>query len=251
MKRNLIYISTIHLLIVGFFVIFGGNAYASPDSNTRAIVVMATNGAFVEIRGERMVAREGVILQAGDRAITELGGRMDLMLTGGVIVRLGTGKGPVSLRVEDLKAGDEVETSKVFLENGEVGVRVNSEERKQNVYITTPTAVANVRGTGFLISAKKDETELLVQEGVVNMSIGTVEKTVKAGQACYARFGKLKMEMMEMHQKHRIRIIESIPRPDRKRFESLMSRYGETKEMMEEKSQKSREGILERLKRHF
>jgi len=110
----------------------------------------------------------GMKIGAGASVDVENAGCVDLMIPGGIGLRL---SGPGRLRcIKGVEAKDAFE---VVLENGRILCRVEGKaSRKERLRVKTETAVAVIRGTIFSMECLENATGLTVIDGEVHLSSG-------------------------------------------------------------------------------
>ncbi|MCR9141754.1 MAG: FecR domain-containing protein [bacterium] len=140
--------------------------YCGPaKSKTRAAVVTYASPDTLILRGaEEIPARIGAVLKEKD--VIQTGqGPMDLQTTTGSTVRV---RPYTRLELTSLLTN---QTVKLDLKNGTVSARVRRSAAGENFTVTTPTAIAGVRGTAFVVTEDPEKGAIVtVVEGAVAMS---------------------------------------------------------------------------------
>ncbi len=169
MKRPILKSILYLIFILGFF----GSCskifqIISPPKQKPGFVVIFVNGAADILReGKKAPATLGMILQKSDKIITKTG-TVDLQTDTGHVVRL---KPFTQLKVDFLQTEFQEETT-LALENGLLLLRMNKLGSKESFKITTPTAIAAVRGTAFSFEVVEGTLpKIKVYEGLVAMTL--------------------------------------------------------------------------------
>ncbi len=106
-----------------------------------------------------------LILYNNDKIITGNSSRADIQLGDFGIIRIAENSETT------LKAIlDKAEEYTAKLNSGEILCKIEKLKKGQSVNIETPTAVAGVRGTTFLVKSQKDKSEVAVADGKVSVA---------------------------------------------------------------------------------
>ncbi|MCR9144870.1 MAG: FecR family protein [bacterium] len=108
---------------------------------------------------------EGLLLE-GDLVRTSANSRVDLQFPAGLVMRLGANSA-VKLSRGKILGGENFGQVLMDLEKGRLMTRKQKLNSKSKVVIRTPTLIASVRGTEFLVKQDGSGGEVLVQEGTV------------------------------------------------------------------------------------
>jgi len=108
-----------------------------------------------------------MILRSDDRVTTGKEGRLDIQLQNFGLIRINENS-EVDLKRTITEVNDSVSVS---MNNGQVLCKLSKLQKGTEFNITTPTAVAGVRGTTFLVEAdeQKGTSEIAVAEGEVEV----------------------------------------------------------------------------------
>lgn len=104
------------------------------------------------------------VLKPGDEVRTHARSRAEIHLGDGVLVRL---KENTVFKLERLKSKKDVLNVSLRLLTGKILLKVAKLGSGSRVRVRTPTAVAAVRGTMFVVDAQTSKTEIKVLEGTV------------------------------------------------------------------------------------
>jgi hypothetical protein len=121
-----------------------------------------------DVRSDGKVLKPGDIVPAGKNIETGPNSSCDLQLKGpeaGVAIRM---QALSRMSVRAFKAGD-TKTYRGVLDQGTALFKVEKLRAKENIEAEAPTAVAGVRGTGFLFSFVAETVSASVQEGKLSM----------------------------------------------------------------------------------
>lgn len=142
---------------------FPGAALVNPLGT---VTLMPASGkSAYRLTAEMQFRPEGLLLE-GDAVRTGPNSRVDLQFPAGLVMRLGANSA-VKLSRGKVLAGENFTDVLMELKNGRLMTRKKKLGAKSRVFIATPTIIASVRGTEFLVKADGDESAVLVQEGTV------------------------------------------------------------------------------------
>jgi ferric-dicitrate binding protein FerR (iron transport regulator) len=128
-------------------------------------------------------ARIGAAVRNGDLVETGPGSRLIIQVRGGTQIRLAA---RTQTRVDNLL--DRTRQSRVHLQKGFAWFKVNGKQQPRGFRVTTPTAIASVRGTKFSLAETDQGALSCVCEGVVDMRsqiAGGARKDAVAAGASY------------------------------------------------------------------
>lgn len=179
-------------------------------------------GSFTVVKGKVALQRGGeekwekaeidMPVYPGDKVKTEVKAEAELILDDGSMLRIEE-KTLIEIVDSKIEGSAGGEGKKSFLINLGVGKVLNNFKklihRESKYNITTPTAVAGVRGTEFSVEAQKDKTEVAVFEGevdVANKVEGTEGKKVKVSQdqQTFVEKGKVPLTPQALSEKSRL-----------------------------------------------
>ncbi|MEQ9366306.1 MAG: FecR family protein, partial [Leptospirales bacterium] len=141
---------------------FPGAALANPIG---IVSLIPAKGPGYTFTSEMMFRPEGLLLE-GDSVRTGANSRVDLQFPAGLVMRLGADS-QVKLSRGKILGGDNFGRVLMDLKEGRLMTRKQKLNAKSRVVIRTPTLIASVRGTEFLIKQDRASGEVLVQEGTV------------------------------------------------------------------------------------
>ena len=159
----------LYFSISAFFALSTWHCGSKPRAEIRPalLVVYSVGPTYIVRDGRESRASAGKILTAQDGARTGKGGTMDLQTRNGSIIRL---KPETSIRV-DLLAGRDGGPRKIHLQKGAVFASTRKISRRNSFIVTTPTAIAGVRGTVFSVrvNGRGRNPDIRVLEGKIAM----------------------------------------------------------------------------------
>ncbi len=210
-------------------------------------IVMYATGDRAHIQaGQSVDLQVQDLIRPGDEIETGADGKVSVQCSTGVIFQIG----PESrIKVTDLVSGSAGDSIFVQMAQGSLSSIVSRENGAQNVEIRTPTAVANVRGTEFLVEAEEEETSVLVQEGevVVEDAAGNRARA-RAGRFVRAhRREKLRDEVLDEVRKRRLSILAEVRDRRDKKFKERVERLRSVKERVKVKRERIKD-LRERIK---
>lgn len=151
--------------------LFSAVSFCGPaKAKTRAAVVTYASPDTLIVRGaDEIPAKIGTVLKEKD--VIQTGqGPMDLQTTTGSTVRI---RPYTRLELTTLLAN---QTVQLDLKSGTISARVRRASAGQNFTVTTPTAIAGVRGTTFVVTEDPEKGAIVtVIEGSVAMSPRSTE----------------------------------------------------------------------------
>ncbi|TGM16076.1 iron dicitrate transport regulator FecR [Leptospira selangorensis] len=155
-------------LIVTFI---GFSNFCSKILNTKSkpglVVIFLTGKVEVERNGKLVSLSLGSVLQKNDTIKTK-SGTLDLQTSLGHVIRL---KPYTNLSIESLH-GDLSEETSLAVRTGLLLVKTNKLSQKEQFKISTPTAIAGVRGTAFSFEVVQGTLpKIKVYEGMVAMTL--------------------------------------------------------------------------------
>jgi ferric-dicitrate binding protein FerR (iron transport regulator) len=140
------------------------------------------------------LAETGQVLTILDEVVTDSSSRAEITFDNGSRIRVNPGSDVV---LDELawEAGDQRAKVGLTVNTGKIYAKINRlAGQKEGFTLSTPTAVAGIRGTELVLEAKADLTALLsVWEGEVawrGQTSGSLEKVVTAAQGGICRAGQ-------------------------------------------------------------
>ncbi len=132
-------------------------------------ITLAVQGKVSYVRDEKShTLHSGDALYRGDRVITGAGGGVDLLLGKGVSLRVGEKSEFILKTLQNTEEGGE--SYSLHLQEGRLLSQVNKLRAGDRYEVTTPTAIAGVRGTSFEVESSARSTKVLLIHGSVEVS---------------------------------------------------------------------------------
>jgi hypothetical protein len=197
--------SIVAVLLVGLVVIFACTAEeakkpaAAPEAPKPAVQPAAVMASFAAVRestggvtfrrGETTApAPAGTALQGDDAVICEKDGSATIEFRTGTVLKIGPGS---FVRLGDVEvAGAKVQD--IGLVMGRIWLKVAKLTGGLRLEVTTPTAVAGVRGTQFHVAAAADgSTRVGVEDGVVEVKSGSARRRVEKDREVVVEAGRI------------------------------------------------------------
>jgi len=169
---------------------------------------------------------------------TENDSYVNLQLSNGVIVRIGANS---QLTLNQLLRKDNQEEYNLQLSQGEVLSKVEKDKKKQiKLDIQSPTAIASVRGTEFLVESNPNSTTIAVNKGKVEVSSidGSQKQTIEAGEKIVATFNEQKKSIMDTYEKQKFKMIQELEKTKKQNFENVLKQIEQNQKMIEEQKNK-------------
>ncbi|WCL50917.1 lipoprotein LipL45 [Leptospira sp. GIMC2001] len=144
---------------------------ASKGSTISAVIVFSVGDSKVShADGTEERAQLGASVKTGDTIKTGEKGKVDLQLDNGSSIRIAPST-TLDFAKLAMNASGSSETQ-LALVSGKVFANVNKAKKDDNFSIVTPTAIAGVRGTSFIVEndAKTNKAKVKVVDGAVAMS---------------------------------------------------------------------------------
>ncbi|MCB1318999.1 MAG: FecR domain-containing protein [Leptospiraceae bacterium] len=206
---------------------------AQTENRLAALVVRSTGTAHY-IRGEekKPLAKDTILYQ-GD--VIEVGAGesfADVQLSETFMCRVGK---DTRIAIDLLQEASGDRQIQLNLSKGEVVGKLESGGQSHNVQLFTPTSVAAVRGTEFIVESDDDSSSVLVNEGEVNVSNESgASENVSAGNKATSDGEELIVGIMEAFEKQRFEIVEQFEQSKKANFEMYMDQVRRNQELMDQ-----------------
>lgn len=202
-----------------------------------ALVVFKKGDASLVRNGKVQPAKVKDLIQEKDEIRTGAGGELSLQLSSGVLVKVAANS---SLVIEGIARDEKGSTLALRLNNGTLLGKASKESGKDlNLTVHAPTVIAGVRGTEFIVDANAEQSSVLVDEGVVNVSDATGSRSVdcEAGNKVVSDGKELVQGVLDAYEKQRFAIFERFEKEKQKGFETVVEQIRKNKELMEQQKQ--------------
>jgi hypothetical protein len=181
-----------------------------------------------------MEIKVNTLLEEKDKIKTEKNSSLNLQLSNGVILRIGSN---TELSIAEITRKENDEYFKLNLSQGEVLTKVEKDQKKKTkLDIQSPTAIAGVRGTEFYVESQKDSTTIAVNEGKVEVSNidGSQKETIEAGEKIIASFKEMKKSILETYEKQKFEMIQELENTKKQNFENVLKQIEKNQQLIEE-----------------
>ena len=147
----------------------GKDESANSPATVRTIVSHISGDVQIERSGQKAAAAMGQELQALDYLVTGPDASVDLAVTGYGVVKIGA---ETRVQVQSLTKSTGGSEARLRLERGNVGAFINRQDKNDRFAIESPTAIAGVRGTSFLMSVDDSTKDPKVKVAVLSGAVG-------------------------------------------------------------------------------
>ena len=138
------------LAIIAFLV---GCGSSPVQKKTASLLVIFTSGDVkISRTAGEVPAKIGMLVKASDTIKTGKEGAVDLQTRSGSAIRI---KSNTTLTVDEISMGSKG-ANRMSLKTGDIMAKVKRQSAGEKFSISTPTAIAGVRGTSFTVSVNKD-----------------------------------------------------------------------------------------------
>ncbi|PKA00512.1 lipoprotein LipL45 [Leptospira levettii] len=171
MKASKLTIMGLALLFTGLTVCKKPEAEVSEapkkPADLSAVVVFAVGDSKIQHADQtEEKAQLGALLKTGDNVVTGDNGKVDIQFADGSSIRISPKSAIDFAKLSQDNAG--TTDTQIALVSGKVFAKVNKAKKEDNFTVVTPTAIAGVRGTSFIVeSAEGKPAKVKVVEGAV------------------------------------------------------------------------------------
>ena len=200
-------------------------------------MVVFKKGSVKVIRsGKTKRAGVNFLVEAGDTIRTASGARVSVQLSSGVIFQVGPSS---AMKINSL--GKRINLG---LKRGSMSGRFKR-GKSRSMRIQTPTAIAGVRGTDFIVEVNdsggaKPDSKVMVDKGAVNVKDARTGKQamVKAGNKGVVSVTRgIQTGIMEAYEKQKFAIFEQFNRQKKANIEMLMEMKRKNRDMFNRQNQ--------------
>ncbi|XDD52084.1 FecR domain-containing protein [Leptospira sp. WS92.C1] len=173
--------TTLIILSFSFFscsIIF--SLFLQEDQTPSGMIVIFQNGNVeIERNGKKIKSAPGFIVREND-TIKIGSGSIDVQTANGDIIRM---KSFSKITLKDISSGSKPNTN-LYVQTGELLIKANKLKSKESFFLTTPTAVAGVRGTTFSFELTEGKPpKVKVYEGAVAISFKIPKDIIENNKA--------------------------------------------------------------------
>ncbi|EMY71915.1 sigma factor regulatory protein, FecR/PupR family [Leptospira vanthielii serovar Holland str. Waz Holland = ATCC 700522] len=132
-----------------------------------AVVVFAVGDSKIQHADQtEEKAQLGALLKSGDNVVTGDNGKVDIQFADGSSIRISPKSAIDFAKLSQDNSG--TTDTQIALVSGKVFAKVNKAKKEDNFTVVTPTAIAGVRGTSFIVEAAEGKpAKVKVVEGAV------------------------------------------------------------------------------------
>lgn len=171
MKASKLTIMGLALLFTGLTVCKKPDAEVSEapkkPADLSAVVVFAVGDSKIQHADQtEEKAQLGALLKSGDNVVTGDNGKVDIQFADGSSIRISPKSAIDFAKLSQDNSG--TTDTQIALVSGKVFAKVNKAKKEDNFTVVTPTAIAGVRGTSFIVEAAEGKpAKVKVVEGAV------------------------------------------------------------------------------------
>ncbi len=213
--------------------IFGAFFSLSAQQRAFALVVNKTGMGFIIRAGQKKPALINDLLQEADEVETSAGATVTIQLSSGVVCQIGPA---TKLRINQLSRNGQAVNANMNLTRGSVTSQANMPAGSR-IQVVTPTAIAGVRGTEFIVEANAQSTNVLVNTGEVNVQdpSGTNSVSVPAGNKATADAQGLHSAILEKFEKQKFEILKKFEEMRQRNFDAVVEQKRRDQELIEQR----------------
>ena len=219
--------------------IFSAAVFVLPikaESSKPVALVVKTSGVSTLQRGAKSSPlRVNDLVMSGDRIQTKKNGSVNLQFSTGVIFMIGSNTSDTDVRVTKFEKSSGSQEIGLEMLKGSLAASSEKLAKKDRIQINTPTAIAGVRGTEFIIDCDQDSSEVLVNEGLVAVSDTEAKEEimVEPGKKVVADTKGFQLEVLDKFEKQRFDIIKAMEESRQKNMEALIEQIERDKKTLE------------------
>ncbi|MDH5657340.1 MAG: FecR domain-containing protein [Spirochaetia bacterium] len=200
---------------------------------------------FSTITPDKVYSKEGMILP-GQIIKTGKDSRVDLQLKDGILFRLGP-ETKILLKESQILSGENFHKVEIDLSKGKMFTTVNKMEGASSFKVKTPTAIAGVRGTDFLVVSDEVSSDILVEDGSVEVLTESGDEIVDGGNKANTTEEEIKVSELTEEDKQELSEmgsdLHSINETAKTQIQEIIDNFEENKRLMKEafEEQKTRD----------
>lgn len=203
------------------------------EEKALALVVQTAGKSDLVRDGKTLGVKANDLVRKGDLLRTSKDASMSVQLSTGAIFRMGP---DTEVALQDLVRDGTGFHVKLDVKKGQLASKLDQLSKKDTYQVQTPTAVAGVRGTSFIveISSAVQSAEVLVSDGAVAVTdnkTGT-EQVCPSGSKIVADGRAMIQSLVDEHEKEKFRIFADMKKFQRENFEQLIEQQKRNQEMM-------------------
>lgn len=226
--------------VVSFLFIFLAAQLHAEEPKALALVVQATGKSEIVRAGKSTGVKVNDLVKKGDVIRTLADGTMSVQLSTGAIFRMAPGTEVV---LQDLVRDSSGFRVRLDVKRGSLASKLDKLGKSDAYVVSTPTAVAGVRGTEFLVEIAQAATtaSVMVNDGSVAVagSEGQQEQVCPSGSKIVADGKAMIQSLLDIHEQEKMRIFAELKNFQRANFETLVEQQRKNQEMMQQMRQQN------------
>ncbi|MCE9596991.1 MAG: FecR domain-containing protein [Spirochaetia bacterium] len=228
-------------LIVSIFLVLLAVQLQAEEPKALALVVQATGKSEIVRAGKSVGVKVNELVKKGDLLRTLGDGTMSVQLSTGAIFRMAPG---TEVILQDLVRDSTGFRVRLDVKRGSLASKLDKLGKSDAYVVSTPTAIAGVRGTEFLVEiaqAASTASSVLVNDGSVAVagSEGAEEQVVPSGSKIVSDGKAMIQSLLDIHEKEKMRIFAELKNFQRANFETLVEQQRKNQEMMQQMRQQN------------
>lgn len=223
------------LIVLPLFAFTFQHPLRGEEKKALALVVRAVGKSEVTRQEKSGPILTNMLLYEGDLLHVPPKSRVVIQFSTGIICQLGSDQRETGARIDDLRDELGERKVKVTMLSGELLSSTQKLSRGERFSVATPTAVAGVRGTQFLVESDEASTTLMVKEGKVLIQDLKSQKEVmvEALEKATVDATGLKKEVMKKFEEDRFRVIQQLEGIRKRNFEELIRQKEKNQELLQ------------------
>ncbi len=221
--------------VFGIVFLVAGTAY-SQQKETFALIVGVKGTVDMTRGGTKSRVKINDLIKQGDLIETADGSSASVQLSSGVICQVGP-KSAVRLVKLD-RQGDTLQME-MDMKKGSVATSSGKQPPKGTYIVNTPTSVAAVRGTEFIVEASENKSDVLVNNGSVAVSDPDhkQEEVCGPGGAITATHAGLKGRILEEFEKGKFAIMKEMENQKKANLDAVIEQVKKNQELLRQQKE--------------
>jgi hypothetical protein len=208
----------------------------SAESQKTVALVVKTSGISYLLRDKkRSPIKVNDFVLADDIIQTKKNGTVHIQFSSGIIFLIGTTVSDSEVKIKKFEKTEKSQNIGLELLKGSLAASSEKLAKGENITVSTPTAIAGVRGTEFIVDYNQTNTEVMVNEGSVAVSDKDEKEEiiVEPGKKVIATTKGLQMKIMEQFEKQRFEIFKALEESKQKNMEALIQQIERDRQNLE------------------
>ncbi|MBL8021998.1 MAG: FecR domain-containing protein [Leptospirales bacterium] len=227
-------------LVISILFVFLAVQVQADEPKALALVVQATGKSEIVRAGKPVGVKVNELVKKGDVLRTLADGTMSVQLSTGAIFRMAPGTEVV---LQDLVRDNSGFRVRLDVKRGSLASKLDKLGKSDAYVVSTPTAIAGVRGTEFLVEIAQaaSAASVMVNDGSVAVagSEGAQEQVCPSGSKIVSDGKAMVQSLLEIHEKEKMRIFAELKNFQRANFETLVEQQRKNQEMMQQMRQQN------------